>query len=630
MTPAPAKTHRAAILIAVALSSLVGGATGASARASRPAPTAGPPRISLSVPAEIGSKGVIVAKGGVTPAPPHGRVVLQLHEEGTWRGFGNGAVRRGSFKLTCSLPPGVTMTRVRALLFEGGRRLATSSAHTVHVRGRRGEPRPAPVPPTPVLPPAPVIPPAPGEDPLSEASLMATVQRYSSLPNHLSGTADSAAALGEITGQLGAAGLQLGQQAFTYPGFLPTRVALSAGSDTVPVAAIAPLLYSGTTGSGGVTATLFDGGNGVYDKSQVAGKIVVVSIAYQNNSKGAHLESAIEAAVEGGAKGLVAVTQGVADYPKWQDANARTGTGPLPVLMVGKRSGSALIEAAEAEESGNLVLTATTATACDRDVWGELEGAEPGRRVFVGVPASSFTPSASEHGTGVAILLALARHYAAMPKSQRPETLIFIAVGGHEVGWLGLQALMASAHGSWFTEADAYVHLGSSLGAPTAEEEPSGAIKTTPVPDPTGRLHDSENPLLEPSIVEDFAAAGVPTPNTPPFTASGGEQTYAFAAGVPIASFSGASLYFHTAGDLPGTVSPAILAGDAEAFRRSVDTITALAPGQLRAENILAAQHGSEINPAERAPTNPTLGSGGSLGSGGVGGPAATPVAQCP
>jgi hypothetical protein len=610
-------------LLSCALLASFGAAVAAAA--SPLARTAGPPRVSLSVPAQIGSKEVLVAKGAVSPAPAHGRVVLQLRRDSSWKTLAGGPVRRGKFKIGAKLPAEVEVARVRAVLFEGKQRVATSSTRTAHVRGRGPNPQP-------ILPgpgPGPVAP-GPLQDPLSEASLMATVQQYASLPNHLSGTANSAAALAQITGQLAAAGLRLSQQAFTYPGFLPTQVALSAGSASVPAAAIAPFLYSGTTPPAGVTAPLFDGGEGVFDKTKVAGKIVVVSIAYQNNSKGVHLESAIELAVEGGAEGLVGVTQGVADYPKWQDTNARTGTGPMPVLMVGKRSGEAVIEAAEAGENGTLTLTATTATACDRDVWGELEGAEPGRRVFVGVPASSFTPSASEHGSGVAILLGLARHYAALPKSQRPETLIFIAVGGHEVGWLGLQALMASSQGSWFTGADAYVHLGSSLGAPTANEEAGGVINTTPVPDPTGRLHNSENPLLEPSIVEDFAAAGVPTPNTPPFTASGGEQTYAFAAGIPIASFSGASLYFHTAGDLPATLDPAILAGDAEAFRRTVDTITALAPGRLRAENTLAAQHGTEINAAQRAPNNPTLGAGGPLGSGGVGGPPATPVSECP
>jgi len=628
---AKTESRRTMILIGTVLASLLVGAGGIGVAALRPAPVVGPPRISLTLPAELGSEAEFTARGKATPAPPHGRVVLQFRDGARWRALGNGLLRRGGFKIVISLPPRIDATRVRALLFEGRRRLATSAARAVRVRAAQPLPRPAPE--SPAQPPTIPLPygeDALPEDPLSAGSLMATVQRYASLPNHLSGTANSAHALEEITGGLAAAGLRLGQQAFTYPGFLPTDVSLGAGSTEVPAAAIAPFLYSGTTPPGGVTATLFDGGDGVYDESEVGGKIVVVSIAYQNNSRGLNLESAIEAAVEGDAEGLVAVTQGVGDYPKWQDVNARTGTGPLPVLMVGKRSGEAVVAAAEAEESGSLVLNADTATACDRDVWGELEGAEPSRRVFVGVPASSFTPSASEHGTGVAILLGLARHYAALPKSQRPETLVFIAVGGHEVGWLGLQALMASSYGSWFTEGDAYVHLGSSLGAPKAEEEADGTIATSPVPDPTGRLHDSENPLLEPSIVEDFTAAGVPTPNTPPFAASGGEQTYAFAAGVPIASFSGASLFFHTAGDLPGTVSPAILAADAEAFRRSVDTITALAPGQLRAENSLAAQHGAEIDPAERAPNNPTLGAGGSLGSGGVGGPAATPVASCP
>ena len=229
--------------------------------------------------------------------------------------------------------------------------------------------------------------------------------------------------------------------------------------------------------------------------------------------------------------------------------------------MVGKRSGEAVVAAAAKGESGTLTLAADTAgISCERDVWGELEGADPSRRVFVGTPITSFTPSASEHGSGVAIALGLARHYAALPQSQRPETLVFMALGGHEIGWLGLQALLASPRGAWFKEADAYVHLGSALGAPIAEEQPDGTIVTTPKPDPTGRLHDSENPLLERGVIEDFEAAGVPTPETPPHTASGGEQTNAYAAGIPTVSFSGASLFFHTAGDVPSTVDPTILA----------------------------------------------------------------------
>lgn len=454
---------------------------------------------------------------------------------------------------------------------------------------------------------------------------MTTVERYARWPNHLSDTATSAAVLDEFSAALAAAGLRLGQQAFTYPKFSVSALGLSASGASVPAAAIAPYLYSGTTGPSGVTATLFDGGDGLFEASEVAGKIVVVSLASSNNSSSPNLYPAIEAAVEGGAKALVGVTQGVGDYPKWENANARRGTGPMPVLLVGKHSGSAVIAAAQSGKTGTATLAANTSgLACERDVWGELEGADPSRRVFVATPASSFTPSASEHGSAYAIVIGLARYYAALPKSARPETLVFMAIGGHEVGWLGLQGMLNSSNGSWFRGADAYVHLGSGLGSPTAREEPDGTVVTTPTPDPSGQLHNSENPLLETSILEDFAAAGVPTKDKAPHEVSGGEQTYAYAAGIPMVSFSGASLYFHTAGDSPSVVDPTILAEDADAFRRAVDTISAIPSGQLKAANTAAESYGESINPDDRAPVNPTLLSNRS------GGPPAMPVPSCP
>jgi hypothetical protein len=579
----------------------------------------------------------VLATGKVTPAPRIARVEVQRRRPWGWRRLVGGRVNRGAFKLSTHVTGTLAL---RARVFQGKRLLGTSGIRTVHVEVRHPGGPPAAGPPSPAgatgspPPGGGPTPPAP-EDPLSAASLMATIDGYSRLPNHLSGTANSFAAEAEFQANLAAAGLTLGEQAFTFPRFAVEAVGLSAGATTVPTAAIAPILYSGTTPAGGVGGSLLYGGvtaagGPAFTAGQVGGKIVVVSVPYEHNSKAVGIDPAIETAVEGGAAGLVAVTQGVGDYPKWEDVNARDGTGELPVLMVGKRSGAAVIAAAKAGVEGTLTLQAdTSGRSCDRDVWGELEGADPSRRVFVGTPVSSFTPSASEHGSGVAIALGLARHYAALPRSERPETLVFMALGGHEVGWLGLQALLESSRGPWLREADAYVHLGSALGAPLATENPDGTITTTTTPDPTGRLHDSENPLLERPIIEAFEAAGVPTPETPPHIASGGEQTNAYAAGIPTASFSGASLFFHTAGDLPGTVDPTILAEDADAFRRSVDLIAAIPPGLLRAENAHAAQLGAEIDAAARAPVNPTLGAGGSLGSGGIGGPSAVPVPSC-
>lgn len=607
-------------LAAIAICCLVGAT---SVEAASPAHVLEPPRVSLRVSSQVDAGAPVVASGKTWPAPHNARVLLQLNRDGSWKTVAGRALRHRAFSFRFYLPADQEAVRVRAVLFRRGAILARSPVRTVRVRARSSI---GPSPPSPGGAASSSPPPAPAvEDPLSAVSLMTTVERYARWPNHLSDTATSAAALDEFSAALGAAGLRLGQQAFTYPKFSVSAVGLSAGGAAVPAAAIAPYLYSGTTGPGGVTATLFDGGDGIFDASKVAGKIVVVSLASPNNSSSPNLYPAIEAAVEGGAKALVGVTQAVGDYPKWENTNARRGTGPMPVLLVGKHSGAAVIAAAQDGKTGTVTLAANTSgLACERDVWGELEGADPSRRVFVATPASSFTPSASEHGSAYAIVIGLARHYAALPKSARPETLVFMAIGGHEVGWLGLQGLLNSSHGTWLRGADAYVHLGSGLGAPTAKEEPDGTVVTTPTPDPSGQLHDSENPLLETSILEDFAAAGVPTKNKAPHEASGGEQTYAYAAGIPMVSFSGASLYFHTAGDSPSVVDPTILAKDADAFRRAVDTITAIPSGQLKAANTAAETYGEAINPDDRAPINPTLLSNRS------GGPPATPVSSCP
>ncbi len=334
------------------------------------------------------------------------------------------------------------------------------------------------------------------------------------------------------------------------------------------------------------------------------------------------LDNGVEAAAAAGAKAVIAVTQGYANDPKWEDINSRDGTGSVPVILTGKQTGASIVTAAEAQETANVVLQAQTGVACDRDVWGVLPGLDPSRRVFVGTPASSMVPAASERGSGDAILLGLARHYAELPISQRPETLVFLFTTGHEVGFLGLPALI-DAQGGWFTGADAYVHLGSSLGAPTATEAANGTVTVNPVADPSGVLHYSENPLIESIFPTAFSEAGVTLPAVADHISTAGEQVDAYTHGVPTIGFSGGSLYFHTAADLPNTVDPTLLVEEAEGFRRTIDAITALAPGALKAANGPAETDAATINPNTRDPRNPVL------GAAGVGGPEPQPVPYC-
>jgi hypothetical protein len=458
----------------------------------------------------------------------------------------------------------------------------------------------------PGFPPPPVQP-----DPLSADSLMATIDQYGSAPDHYSGTPADWNELNVIAQQFKGAGLQLGSIAYRFPRFEPTDVELSTDTHQVDPAALAPLLYSGTTGPSGIEAPLLAAANGTFAPADAAGKIVVVS----QLSKGA-LAPSITAAIAAGAKGLVFVTSGVGDLPRKEDVNSRKGTGNFPVLLIGKKSGATVLADAQAGQSADLTLQAKLGTATDFDVWGVLPGADPSRRVFVGTPTSSFVPSASERGGGIAILLGLAKHYAAEPRSQRPETLVFLATTGHEVGFLGLEALI-EARGSWFTSADAYVHLGASLGAPTGVENPDGTVTVTPVPPAGLGAHDSENPFLETSSTAAFAAAGQPLANTPMHVSGGGEQVYAWQEGVPEIAVNGGSLWFHTAADVPSVVDPGILTRLAAGYKGSVDAILAQPAGAVKAANAAAEAFaaGSPGLADTRAPSNPVL------GTEGVGGP---------
>jgi hypothetical protein len=159
--------------------------------------------------------------------------------------------------------------------------------------------------------------------------------------------------------------------------------------------------------------------------------------------------------------------------------------------------------------------------------------------------------------------------------------------------------------------------MGASLGAPTGVENPDGTISVTPVPPAGLKLHDSENPLLESTSEAAFTAAAQPLGNEAPHLGGGGEQVYAYQAGVPEVSANGGSLWFHTAADVPSVVDPGILTRLAAGYRGSVDSILAQPAGAVKAANT-AAEGYAAASPTladSRAPVNPVF------GAGGVGGP---------
>jgi hypothetical protein len=176
-------------------------------------------------------------------------------------------------------------------------------------------------------------------------------------------------------------------------------------------------------------------------------------------------------------------------------------------------------------------------------------------------------------------------------------------------------------HPDWFSAAQAYVHLGASIGAAQLAEAPDGSVIQTPLGDQTRLFYVSENPLLLPGVQQAFASTATITSSGSPAVRNVGEQAYPYHQGVPIISISGGSYYFHTAGDQPSDVSPSLLASMAAGFERSIEYVDSLPQGTIPSANGAAVAAGARQDP------NPTP-----SGSSGAGNPAyqPTPVASCP
>src|ERR1700754_5149950 len=212
--------------------------------------------------------------------------------------------------------------------------------------------------------------------PLAAGSLMQTIDQYGSSPNHYSGTQADWSEENTVAEQFEADGLKVDSIAYNFPRFRPTQVSLSVDGTYFPASALAPLIYSGTTEAGGITAPLAAAANGTMP-AEAAGKIVVVSAL----SKGA-VATSVPKAIAAGAAAEVFVTNSLDNFPAWEDVNSRKGTGTLPVILIGKKSGAELLADAEAGKEADFTLQAELGTATDYDVWGELPGVDTSRRVI--------------------------------------------------------------------------------------------------------------------------------------------------------------------------------------------------------------------------------------------------------
>ncbi|MGP0032094.1 MAG: M28 family peptidase [Acidimicrobiales bacterium] len=151
-------------------------------------------------------------------------------------------------------------------------------------------------------------------------------------------------------------------------------------------------------------------------------------------------------AMAAGAIGYVGVLRGYpsggCEYYVPYDGRSR----PIPGVYVSESEGDRLLALLE---SGPVQATLEVAaerrrTGC-RNVVGELPGADD-EWVIIGTHHDAPWASAVEDGTGIAMLLAQAAAWAAVPESERPHHLVFVATAAHMSGGAGTRAFIQRHH----------------------------------------------------------------------------------------------------------------------------------------------------------------------------------------
>src|SRR5262249_1737197 len=72
------------------------------------------------------------------------------------------------------------------------------------------------------------------------------------------------------------------------------------------------------------------------------------------------------------------------------------------------------------------------------DVWGMLPGASD-EQILIMAHTDAFFEGPMDNASGIAMMLDIARHYAAVPQARRPRTLVFLTTADHHHGSAGIQ-----------------------------------------------------------------------------------------------------------------------------------------------------------------------------------------------
>lgn len=317
----------------------------------------------------------------------------------------------------------------------------------------------------------------------------------------------------------------------------------------------------------------------VYDPAQE------VATHVQTLPFSARLNGALDPEVEAGASGFIGIMRAPWETDQYYvpyDAEVR----PIPAVWLSPANGDRLL-AHLAGEPGHarLRVRRTLDEVVSHNVTGVLRGASD-EWVVIGSHHDGPWASAVEDASGIAMVLAQARYWAAVPQAERPHNLMFLLNGGHMAGGTGLRHFTSTYRDFISNDVVLEVHL--EHAAREARPE-NGALVPTELPEWrwwfTSFIPPLEEVVADAICQEHLGRSLLMQPEGfPPGSLMPPTDAATFHPHTPIVSFLTAPMYLFDAADTPEMVHEPSLVPVTRAAVRIIEASRAFTAAGLRAQ----------------------------------------------
>lgn len=301
---------------------------------------------------------------------------------------------------------------------------------------------------------------------------------------------------------------------------------------------------------------------------------------------GREIQNVMEPSIAGGALAMIGTLPGYpgggCEYYVPYDGISRS----IPAVWIGARDGEwlrTLLHSGPVRVE--LRVDAVRDTIVSHNVVGELPGADD-EMVVVGTHHDGPWSSAVEDGSGIALVLAQATYWAAVPPAERPHRLVFLINGGHMAGGAGCRAFM-ERYAAILDRIVLEVHL-EHAAAEMVERD--GVLQPSGEPEPrwwfTTRIPPLEAAVWEAIESERLERSLVLTPDAlaPHPTTDGG---FFHTHGVPLVNFLAAPFYLFDAMDGLDKVHVPSLVPVTRAAIRIIESTRGISASAMRAARVV-------------------------------------------